>query len=234
MLVLHLSPGSLSSLDPHRTRSGWEICQENQQLWLRLPLEAAAAAGPLPAVARYRMDSRLRLIPLDGTLPVGMAPPGPWQPLHHCLTVTSPASQLPGRSQERFPISLIRSAHEVEPAALMTSLHDLIPWAEEASRLRLHRLSFAAATHGRIFVRGTPLPAVPGIPWYFHGPLALPGGWDFAPFLRPAWVEQALALAPGVIALIHPEPQVELIGQEGFVPLTLAALRRTLAALSPS
>lgn len=231
MLVLQLPADSPARLGPYRTQSGWEVCEENQTLWLRLPMEAAEAVAALPCLARYRVDARQRLIPLHGSLPTGLLPVGPWQSVEAFLTIAAPAAVLPGRQQEKLEITLTRSSCETEPTALLASLADLAVWVDKASRLRLGRLSFAAAADGRVFVRGTPLPSVPGTSWYFQGNLALPAGWEFAPPLRPAWVERALLPAPGSIALVEPHGHVELIGQEGFAPLTLAALRRTTAAL---
>ena len=234
MLVLQLPADSPARLGPYRTQSGWEVCEENQTLWLSLPVEAAEPAATLPCLARYRIDARQRLIPLHGSLPTGLLPVGPWQSLEAFLTIAAPAAVLPGRQQGKLEITLTRSSSETEPTALLATLPDLAAWADKASRLRLGRLSFAAAADGRVFVRGTPLPSVPGIPWYFQGNLALPAGWEFAPPLRPAWVERVLLPAPGSIALVEPDGRVELIGQEGFAPLTLAALRRTTAALPPA
>ncbi len=234
MIVLQLPADSHARLGQHRTQSGWEICEENQALWLRLPEEAVARAAALPSLARYRVDVRQRLIPLLGSLPTGLLPLGPWQSLEDFLTIAAPPAVLPGRQQGKLEITLTRSSCETEPTALLARLEDLTAWADKASRLRLGRLSFAAAADGRVFVRGTPLPSVPGIPWYFQGNLALPAGWEFALPLRPAWVERALLPAPGSIALVDPDGCMEIIGQEGFAPLTLAALRRTTAALPPA
>ena len=232
MIVIQLPADSHARLGPHRTQSGWEVCEENQTLWLRLPEEAAAPAAALPCLARYRVDVRQRLIPLHGSLPTGLLPEGPWQSLEAFLTMAPPGAVLPGRQQEKLGITLTRSSCETEPTALLASLTDLAAWAGSASRLRLGRLTFAAAADGRVFVRGTPLPSVPDTPWYFQGNLALPAGWKFALPLRPSWVEQVLMLAPGSIALVDPDGCMEIIGQEGFAPLTLAALRRTTVALT--
>ena len=231
MIVLQLRSDSAARLGPYRTQSGWEVCEDNQTLWLRLPVEAAESAVTLPCLARYRADARQRLIPLHGSLPTGRLPVGPWQSLEVFLTIAPPAVLLPGRQKGNLGITLTRSSCEIEPTALLASLADLAAWADSASRLRLDRLTFAAAADGRVFVRGTPLPSVPGTAWYFQGNLALPAGWEFVPPLRPAWVERVLLPAPGSIGLVDPDGRVELIGQEGFAPLTLAALRRTTAAL---
>jgi hypothetical protein len=231
--LLLLPPESTASLGPHRTRAGWEICEDGPRLWLRIPDGAESQTASLPALARYRIDSRQRLIPLNATLPVGLSPAGPWQPLTEFLSVPPPAPLLPGRTPGRVDISLSRSSHEVEPAALLANVDDLLAWANQASRLRLSRLTFAASSDGRVLVRGTPLPPVPGSAHYFQGRLALPCGWELTAPLLPVWVEESLALPTGAIALLLPEGGIEMLGQESFTPLSLAALRRTHEALSP-
>jgi len=236
MLVLHLHPGSLTALPPHRTRSGWEICEENGILWLRCPGESGdvAACAGLACVARYRSGPPGRLLPPAGTVPVARMPSGPWQSLADFLPVSPFPALLPGRSPQRLSVRLERSSQEMPPTALLVSLTELLAWADQASRLRFARLKFAAADAGRVLVTGTPLPPVPGVSWYFHGTLALPSGWDFAAPLLPAWVEQALALPPGAVALVHPDAPMEIIPQEALIPLTLSALRRTRDVLLPS
>jgi hypothetical protein len=234
MFVFHLSPGTLSALGPHRTRSGWEICEADEALWLRCPETPAEAEATcaLPVLARYRTDSQNRLIPWQGTLPVAVAPAGPWQALAAYLEVTPFPARLPGRNQQRVTVTLVPSPHETEAAALLAELADLLAWADQASRLRLGRLKFAASRNGRVLVTGTPLPPIPGTACYFHGALVLPCGWDFAAPLQSGWVELSLALPPGALALLDPAGGVEIISQEAIVPLTLAALRRTQAAMA--
>ncbi len=232
MLILQITPDSAASLAPHRTRPGWGVCREGDVLWLRCPLDALEATAALPCAGRYRLDDQGRLIPWQGTLPVGRVPAGPWQPLQEFLTVESLPPLLPGRHRDKPGIPLERSSHEVPPGALLCRLTDLAAWAERASRLRLARLKFAASQDGRILVTGLPLPPLAGISCYFEKCLILPCGWQFAPPVLPAWVEQALALPPGGLALIHPQGRMEVIGQEGLTPLTLSALRRTMASLT--
>lgn len=233
MQILLLPPASTTSLGPHRTRAGWEICEDGAHIWLRIPDEAEAQTATLPALARYRIDSRQRLITLNATLPVGLSPVGPWQSLTEFLTVPPPSPLLPGRTPGKLEINLSRSSREVEPAALLADLSALLPWAESASRLRLARLTFASTNDSRVLVRGTPLPPVPGSAHYVQGRLALPCGWELTPPLLPAWVEESLALPAGAIALLLPDGGIEMLGQESFTQLSLAALRRTHEALSP-
>lgn len=236
MLVLQLSPDAAALLCPHRTRAGWEICQAGESLWLRCPDQSSARekTAALPCTGRFRADAAGRLIPWSGTLPVGRMPEGPWEALAVWLTVAPPAAVLPGRSQARVEVKLERSTLEQTPAALLVNLDDLLAWAETASRLRLGKLKFAvSATDGRTLVTGTPLPPVPGVACYFHGRLTLPCGWDFAPPLWPAWVEQSLALPQGALALLDPAGRVEILEQESFTALSLSALRRTRQSLPP-
>lgn len=233
MLLLHLSPGCAASLAPHRTGQGWEAAEDARGLWLRCPETPASrqATAALPCLGRYRQDARGGLIPDRGTLPAAPAPAGPWQPLREYLTVQPMPARLPGRTAAAVPLALERSSREVPADALLVSLTALTAWAEGASRLRLARLAFAVAADGRAFVTGTPLPPVPGQACYRDDCLVLPCGWSVAAPLRAAWVRQALAPAPGALVLIDPQARVGMISQEAFAPLTLAALRRTAAAL---
>jgi len=234
MFVFHLSPGTLSALGPPRTRPGWEICEAGEALWLRCPETPAEAeaTSALPVLARYRTDSQDRLIPWQGSLPVALVPAGPWQALTDYLEVTPFPARLPGRNQQRVTVTLSPSPHETEPTALLAGLADLLVWADQASRLRLGRLKFAAARDGRVLVIGTPLPPIPGTACYFQGALGLPCGWDVAAPLQAGWVGQSLALPPGAMALLDPAGGVEIISLEAIIPLSLAALRRTGAAMA--
>lgn len=234
MLLLQLPGDSAESLAPHRTRPGWEWCAGEGALWLRISgdVESLQAAASLPALGRYQVDSRRRLVPLTGTLPIGREPAGPWLPLSELLPVLPPPALFPGRIDSGYKVELVRSSQVAEPGGLFTSLHALLAWAETASRARLRPLVFAASVEEKVFVGGAPLPPVPGQSFYFQERLALPCGWGFASPLRAGWVAQALAIPASSIALIHPPATVMEISQESFVPLTLAALRRTRDALN--
>jgi len=230
MLILRLARKDAAALAPHRTRADWGLCADGDALWLRCPADSEAACAALPCVARYRSDARGLLTPLPGTVPVAAAPPGPWRALTDFLTIQPAAAAMPGRGAGKVAVALVRS-EETQPAeALLLSVPDLLPWVEQAPRVRLERLQFAAAADGRAFVRGRPLPQLAGAAFYFRGALAVPCGWDFAPHVWPGWLEQAIGLAPGMAALVHEDAQMEVIGAEGFTPLTLAAVRRTLRA----
>jgi MoxR-vWA-beta-propeller ternary system domain bpX2 len=232
MMVFAFHLPDAPSLAPHRTRAGWSACVENNALWLRCPDADAAECAALPAVARYRSDARGLLTPLEGTVPVAQAPAGPWLPLTEIFAVQSATPNYPGRTRQRLDISLVRTEREQPAQALLLPLAELLPWVELAPRIRLERLQFAAAADGCAFVKGTPLPPVPGAAFYFAGAMALPCGWDFAPHLWHGWVEKALAIPAGGLCLVQEDVRLELIGAEGFAPLTLAAVRRTLAALT--
>ncbi len=234
MIVLVFSLTDAPALAPQRTRAGWTACLENGALWLRCPAADAAECAALPAVARYRCDSRGLLTPLEGSVPVAQAPAGPWLPLTEVFPVHPATPNFPGRTRQRLNVSLVRTEREQPAQAVLLPLAQMLPWVEQAPRIRLERLQFAAAADGRALVKGTPLPPVPGAVFYFAGAMALPCGWDFAPHLWHGWVEKALAIPAGGLCLVHEDARLELIGAEGFAPLTLAAVRRTVAALNAS
>ncbi len=231
MLLLRLHADDAAALGPLRTRAGWALCEADGTLWLQCPDTAEAECAALPCGGRYRSDARGLLTPLHGTLPVAQAPAGPWLPLAEALAVQQVTAVMPGRTRERLTISLVRIGSESPAQALLLPLASLAAWVENAPRIRLNLLQFAAAADGRTFVRGTPLPPVPGSPFYLRGALALPCGWDFAPHVWAGWVEKSLAVPAGALALVHEDASMEMIGAEGFSPLTLAAVRRTLMTL---
>lgn len=232
MLVLQLDPDAAAALGPHRARAGWRICEEAGGLWLRCPAEDSDAAAALPCLGRYRLDgSGERLIPAGGTLPVVASPGGPWVKLADWLTPKPPSSVLPGRVARRLVVRLSRSGVEQPAATVLTDLRTLTTWAESASRVRMRELKFAASSDGRVLVRGTPLPAVSGLAFYVRGALLLPCGWELVAPLRADWVERSLSLPKDATALLHDDARVEVISQEGFAPLTLAALRLTAESL---
>ncbi len=231
MLLLRLHADDAAALGPHRTSAGWALCEDGGALWLQCPDTAEADCAALPCAGRYRSDAGGLLTPLHGSLPVARAPAVPWLPLAETLTVQPVMPVMPGRTRERPGISLVRTGNEAPAQALLLPLPVLAAWVENAPRLRLERLQFAAAADGRTFVRGVPLPPVPGAPYYFCGTLALPCGWDFAPHVWAGWVEKSLAVPAEALALVHEDSRIEMIGAEGFAPLTLAAVRRTLVTL---
>lgn len=235
MTVLQLESDAAAALGRHRGRAGWEICEDGDGLWLRCPAGDVEATAALPCLGRYRLDAAgERLIPVGGTLPVAAAPTGPWVLLADWLPLEPPSSLLPGRVAGRLGVSLWRSGGEQPAAAVLTDLRTLTSWAESASRGRMGVLKFAASGGGRVLVCGSPLPAVSGRPFYCQGALLLRCGWEFAPPLRADWVERSLSLPRDATALVHEDARVEVICQEGFAPLTLAALRITLDALTNS
>ena len=234
MLFLRLTRADLPALAPHRARVGWLLCEDDDALWLRCPENDAANAAAVPCLERLRDDSRGLLVPLNREVPVARAPAGPWLPLTEWLPLLPPPARMPGKVESRAEARLIRSSVPREQEAILIDIASLARWAEDAPRVRLERLRFAAAEDGRAFVRGTPPPPVPGAAYYFLGDLALPCGWDFADHLLPAWVEKSLALPRGASAIFHPDGRVEQIDSESFLPLTLGAARRTATGSVPA
>ncbi len=228
MIILRLHSRDAAALAPHRTRAGWQLCGDGESLWLQCPDHAETECAALPCTERYHADNQGRLRLPGGTLPVAKTPAGPWLPLTEALPLQPGPPALPGRTREPLTISLVRSERAVTAGGMLLPLESLVPWVEKAPRLRLQRLQFAARADGQTFVRGTPLPPVAGVSFYMKGALALPCGWDFAPHVWSGWVEKALAVPAGALAVVHENATIELIGAEGFVPLTLGALRRTL------
>src|SRR5688572_13870184 len=158
MLLLRLHRADSVALGPFRVRAGFALCSADDALWLQCPDMAEEETASLPCVARYRMNGRGLLTPFHSTLPVAAAPAGPWLPLEKALAVQPVQPVMPGRTRERLALSIVPTEREMCAQALLLPLAELAPWVEEAPRVRLERLQFAAAADGRALVRGTPLP----------------------------------------------------------------------------
>ena len=232
MLLLQMAIEDVSALGPFRTQAGWELHADAASVWVRCPVSAADDCAGLPCRGKYRVDAQGCITPWQGTVPVGNAPGGPWQALSDFLTVTAPVSGMPARARARLEITLQRSARVRTAESLLLEMSELAAWVERAPKVRLQRLKFAAAADGRALVLGSPLPPLPGVAHYHWGTMAIPCGWEFASHVWPGWVESSLALPKGALALVGSDARLEIIGEEGFTPLTLAAVRLTL--LGPS
>lgn len=229
MLFLQLAATDATSLAPHRTKAGWDVSVVEDCIWLRCPDQALVECASLPCLGRYRSSPAGQLIPLQATLPVMNSPAGPWQPLREFISIPPTPAGMPGRTRDKIRVRLVRSDRVAPAEALLLPVTELAAWTGQASRLRMEKLRFAASPDGRAFVIGHPLPPVPGVPYYKIENLALPCGWDFAPSIWRGWVKEVLAVPTDGLALVHEDARIEIIGAEGFTPLTLAAMRRTLA-----
>ena len=217
---------------------GIEIAAAGDTLWLRgahfSPEIATAFKGvsglewrePLPG-GRWRQPGDV--LP-GGTVPHDLVP-ADWRPLSDAL-VPEPPDFLPVHSPgERIPLRILPGGPERPANLLLLPLSDLCRWAESAPDVRLKPLRFAVNTAGEALVLGTPLPPLPGQPWWERQGIAIPCGCHAAPPLSPEILRRVLGVPEHSreLVLLHPSGTREHIPGESLVSLNRASIRMSAA-----
>lgn len=236
--VLCLEASASRALLSLRLESGIEVGTEGTTLWVRglsAGEQLRRRLDALPASARFVWSPPDRLCPIGSRIPSGRLPEVRWQPIQSWGTVTLDPGRLPGRVPPRMGLRLLAGGVEREAELLQTDLPTLQSYLRDAARIRWARLGFAASVDGRVLVRGTPLPAVPGARWVRSGRVYVPLGHHWSPAVEPAVVEELLTVAANEwVVWLPPLPGgderdggVLRLMEEQFLPLTPSALRAT-------
>jgi hypothetical protein len=217
-----------------RLRPALEIAPLGNVLWLRSPAideELDLALRKVPGLRRFALRPDGQLIADGARVPEGYLPTLRWQLLRDCFPLAMPASFGGGVMTNRVPIRLARSADELPANALLTEIQAWRGWAEGAPAIRLRPLRFAAAGDGRVWVEGTPLPALPGARFHRSDGAAIPCGWKIEPHVGPLVLRRWLVLADGDTAFAQPDGKWQIVKAEQFVPAMRSAVRLTAEAL---
>jgi len=219
--------GGLAAL---RLWPGLEVAPLADTVWLRGPAWNDALALALQKVSglrRYALRTDGQLVAEGTRVPKGRLTSPPWQPLRDWLPVALPGALGATEAGKRAPLRLVRSATELPATAVLTDLRSWLAWAENAPEIRLRPLRFAAARDGRVWIEGTPPPAVVGQRFHLHEGVAIPCGFACAPALEARVLRRWLTLNEGDTAFAHPEGQWEILKEEQFVAALRSAVRRT-------
>jgi hypothetical protein len=217
------------SLGSVRTQPGLRAAEAGAWIWLRgLPADARPdlSVRQLPIVVSYRLGVEGWLFPAGRQTPVGRLPELAWAPLVEFLPLEVPVSAMPAKAEVVYGSRLIATNVEREASALITDLPSWKTYAETAPAARLRGLCFAASEEGSVLVMGTPLPPLPGKPYWALEALLLPAGYDLElPVIAPMLEEK---LAPGgeALLLFAPDGSWERIPRSGIVPARRGAIRR--------
>lgn len=210
------------------------VCETAEGVWLRGPRLEESLDRQLrliPGGQRFAVVEAGQLLAEGNLVPLGRAPDGPWALLCDWLTVSLPACQESVPSErERVPLTLVSAAIEREPALLETTLVQLANYSATAPQWRIDRWTFAASPGRTVFVRGTPLPPIPGTQWVLGQQIATPAGLTWSPPVDAAVVQELLGLADGEIALLHPDGTCDHIAADHWVRASRSAIRGTLEA----
>ena len=224
-----------SSLAALRLGSGIEVGEHGQQLWLRGQqcdenLERKLSA--LPAVGRYEWLPPAQIRMLGQRIPAGGMPNLQWQSLAGWLQVEIPALAMPANPPATVALQLVRSTSERDPELLLTSVDELTRFAASAAQVRLSRLQFAAEENGSAFVRGQPLPPLPGQRYVLHGGVAVPAGFMWEPAVGADVLTRRFGVSGDALVVWNEDGNITRLHSEQFVPLTRSALRATQQALT--
>jgi len=232
-----------------RLEPGIEVLEREEGLWLRGPEcdeRRDSRLRTLPGAQRFAVLPDGQLQPVGKRLPHGRLPGGIWQSIRTWAGVELPVAKMAAQSAPSIEIKLERTTN-VTPSApaaferpghcsrnftdhpesdcLVTTRVQWLTWGECAPQVRLERLAFAAASDGRVLVRGNPLPPLPGDRFYERAGLAVPCGWGWPEWLDAALVREVLDLPEGDLALFSPDGSWELIPADQFVRATRSAVR---------
>ena len=219
--------GALAAL---RLMPGVEVAEAGQEIWLRGPPgdeRLAAKLSALPAGARYERLAQDQLRLIDRRIPARRLPVLSWRPLPAWLRVELPAAALPGIKPAPVPLRLTRSSDEREPGLLLTGLDEFWRFAEQAARVRLEPLQFAADADGQVLVRGRPLPPLPGRRFAVHAGVAVPAGLTWQPAVSPEVLGRCFGVSGDALVLWSEDGTITRLHGEQFVPATRSAVRAT-------
>jgi hypothetical protein len=220
-----------------RLRPRIEVGQTGQQVWLRgQPADESLVAllHALPATGRYEWQAPDRLRRLDQRIPSARLPNLQWQPLDSWLLVELPAAALPANIPFAVALRLMRSGEEHEPDLLLTRINEFRNFARQAALVRLERLTFAAAADGRVLVRGTPLPSLPGSRFVLHDGVAVPAGFAWAPGVSKQVLARRFGASPEALVLWYEDGTSSRFHTEHFVPAAPSAVLATERSLTES
>ncbi len=233
--AVRLDKDAVESLAELRCAPGAEICVLQQEVWVRgtvLDKSLDRLLRRHPHARRYWITADDQLVSPGRRVPHGYLPAGPWRPLEQWLTVHLPETIAAGRLTRRVPIRLLRSGAWHATNVLVTR-HDI--WSRYAvavPQVRLERWFFAASADGRIVVRGTPQPTIPGTRYVEQAGIAVPAGWCWSPAVPAKLLRTMFDVQDADLILACPNEPWERIDGDQFVKATRSAVRATAKAFN--
>jgi len=208
-----------------------EVCQEGSHVWLRgknYDDDVDLALRKLPGAVRFTLPDGTGLLGVGKRVPTGTIPAGPWTLLREFLVLDAQPAALAGKTPEKLPLTLVRSAAGREPGALLASLDVWADYAASAPQIRLAHMTFAATSDGRAFIRGTPLPPIAGTYLAMHGAIALPCGYHWTPPVDADVLHACFGGDQADVVFLQPDAPPEIIHHGDFARATRSAARMTV------
>lgn len=215
-----------------RTQPNLRGCESDTEIWVRgelSPEELPQQVRRTTGAELFTVTTEDELIPWGCLVPVGILPKGSWIPLAELLTPKFPTAGFAPRQHPACELQLIRSDQAQAPSAIEIELATWAKFVCQAPQVRLSRWEFAAASSGRVLVRGLPLPALPGRRYWDSEGLLIPVGYRWFPEVDAHVIRGIMQLLPEEIALWSADPtQWERISVEAFVPARRENVHQTV------
>ncbi len=223
-----------ASLGRLRRRSGIEVCERRDALWLRVQAitdELDAAIRTLPGT-RFTLLADGQLVHFGTLVPKGHLPNGPWIDLAQWMIVQAESAAFSGKIRGKIELRLVRGGPTCESNVIVTPIDTWQEYVANAPQIRLDRWAFAMNGDGQVVVRGTPLPPVKGVRFVERAGVAVEAGWTWTPSVDPDVLSEILALASDDLALLHAAGRWDHIQSDDFVRATRSAVRLSIEALT--
>jgi hypothetical protein len=172
----------IAALDACRLVPSLELCEEDDEVWVRIrgdDQNARELLAHVPWTATYDLLPGGVLRRCGHSLPEQCLPGGRWERLSAALQPELPAAREPGQPPGRVDLQLVNGGEWKSPNMLGINSGVWSSFVDTAASVRLKRLYFAQ-TGRDVIVRGAPLPPVPGTQFIEENGIAKPVGMRFS------------------------------------------------------
>ena len=232
--ALCMQVSDVASLGRLRRRSGVEVCECQDAVWLRvreITDELEADMRTLPGT-RFTVLPDGQLVGFGKLVPKGQLPDDDWIELAQWMAVGVDSAALSGKVNERIKLRVVRGGPVGEPNMIVTR-HDIWQrFAVLAPQVRLDRWAFASSGGSGVVVRGTPPPPVKGLRFVEISGVAVQAGWTWVPPVAPDVLSKVLGLASDDVALLYANGNWDHIRGDDFVRTTRSAVRLSGEAIA--
>jgi hypothetical protein len=235
MWAISMDEKDASSLASLRLVPGIEVALAGSVVWLRgraTDESTSPKLAALPVRKRYEWLEPDLLRQLGHRIPSERLPAASWGPLREWLQVRIPVAALPAGLPATVPLRLIRSTEERQADLLLTTIELFRRFSTDAAQVRLERLRFAASADGRVLVKGTPLPPLPGQRFVLYQGVAVPAGFAWQPAVSAEVVIQRFNVSGDALVLWNADDTITRLHQEQLIPVTRSAVRKTAERLA--
>jgi hypothetical protein len=225
-----IQAADISRLSMLRVFRDLELGSAGNLVWVRGTgpgPELETALRKIAGLIRFDLLPFGKLKPVSRRIPSGFLPGIQWKPLSEALAISLPPAGLPGESPRQMRIRLVRSGAELAPAVLATAVEAWRNYATSAPAIRLRHLTFAASNRGKVFIRGSPLPPLRGMPFTERDGIIVPNGLTWDPPVSGAVLREVFAVPAGHLVVLEKEDSYFSLRAEQFVPATRGAARAT-------